>query len=184
MQKIKTNMKMNKKYWIAGAVALVLLVLLVGTSSGPRNFKSESLGLGFTYSPTYALKEIEGADRHSIVVFENTKMNRDIMDGKVLGTEGPTAITLDFFPEVSEENIVVWMGESLESNFQLSDGRFEEGEILGHKVVAYKIDGLYGADVVAMKHNEGVLMITGQYLTPEDAIRVEFANLLASLTLE
>lgn len=171
----------NKIYWITGLIVLAAVLLVV--SSGPKTYKNDEIGISFQRSANYLLVERVEEGRTTVTIMESTDHSRDLLDGKIEAGEGPVSISFDYFPNIPDERIMSWVGQNFESNFQISDGRYEEGEMFDRPVVAYTIDGLYPADVLAMKHRGGILMITGQYQSLEDPIRTELAQIIASLEL-
>lgn len=188
MEKMKSKLnKIQKKHW--GGLAVVLIALAIffarGEDTSPKVYQNESAKISFAYGYNYFLDEIKGEDRESVVITEDTKFNRDVRSGRIVGTEGPISITVDVFSNVPKTGEVIsWVGENLEYNFQLSNGKYETGNVGGAKAVFYKIDGLYPAEVVVFRHNDKFVMITGQYNSELDPIREEFNRILETIELK
>lgn len=170
-------------------LALVALVVVTGAgiyayqsgliSFGNKTYSNSTYGISFEYPNTYALEErVIDSAHHSV-----TLIQKDDLPVPQNG-EGPTAITLDVFRYLGTMGAENWARASANSNFQLSpDGELGVAALNGAEVVTYTWDGLYRGDSVVFVHGDNIVMFSGTYLTPEDAIRTDFSNLLATVKL-
>ncbi len=168
---------------------LVVLIVVAGAalyalktgriSIGDKTYSNSTYGIAFTYPSEYELEERAVDSGHTSV----TLIHKDNLPVPQNG-EGPTAITLDVYRYLGSMGAENWVRTSSNSNFQLSsDGALGVSELDGAEVVTYTWDGLYRGDSVVFVQGEDIVMLSATYLTPEDAIRSDFSNLLATLKL-
>lgn len=145
---------------------------------GTKTYANSTYGLSFEYERAYVLEERSDSAHHAV-----TLIHRDNMPIPQDG-EGPTAITVDVFRYLGSMGAEDWARLSSNSNFQLStDGEIGVAALSGAEVVTYTWDGLYRGDSVVFAHGDNIVMLSVTYMTPEDTIRTDFANLLATLKL-
>lgn len=152
-----------------------------------QTYDSDTLGIRFTYPGNYRLEERDLSDGHrahiSLVLTEDTEENRRILDGDI-PTEGPPAITLDFYQNPEGYDPVTWMQGDSRSNFKLSNGAYKQVTFAGKEGVFYQWDGLYRADNVVVSHRDLMLSMAVTYINSGDRIRSVFNDILGSLAFE
>ncbi|MDP3958193.1 MAG: hypothetical protein Q8Q36_01870 [bacterium] len=178
-------------------IALALLLLVAGGfyflfKSGLvrapeallNSYRNEAYGIEFTYPDGYVLDEKEvgnGERRHyNISLFEDTPFVRDLLAGKVLGTEAPPSISVDFYQnDLDNQALWAWIRGTNFSNWKLSDERYASTTIDGTEAVTYTWDGLYRGESVVFLHGGNVVMLSVTYHTPEDKLRSDFEETVA-----
>lgn len=145
-----------------------------------QSYANDALGVAFTYPPGYLLTENEVGtlDRKHYVI---TIIREEDAVPRV-NSEGPTAITLDFYQADEKETLNNWLSTN-ESNFTLGDGTLASTSVDGTEGVRYVWDGLYQGETTSFVHNENVVAVSVTYMSPADQIRADYEALLASLKL-
>ena len=99
--------------------------------------------------------------------------------------EGPPTISFDLYQNnLDKTSLVDWVKGTNNSNFKLSDGTYTSTTVAGVPAMEYSWDGLYRGDSVVFLHKDRVIMVTGMYLQPTDAIREDFEKIILSIKLE
>lgn len=180
-------------YLAVAAVGLASLYVIARDTGDaaeklPTEYRSEEYGLSFAYPENYFIKEYHETGertRHTIVLMEDTPGNRDIADGKVVGTESPPTITITLFQNnldnMSARSFVE--GTSF-SNFKLSDGTTVETMVGGAPALRYHATGLYENENAVVARPAWVYMFTGFYLNENDPIRTHFEELLTTVRFD
>jgi hypothetical protein len=181
-----------KKVW----VVLILIIVLGGAwwlmsqekadSPTEQLYSSEELNLSFEYPEGYFIEETDQStgerNRHAIVIFEDNQFNRDLVGGKILGTDSPPTVTISLF----QNNLDNYTAKSFVegnnfSNFKLSDGVQTETEIAGEPALRYQADGLWQSNNVVVARPDYVYMFTVFFNSPEDELVSIFENLLKTV---
>ncbi len=176
----------NPILWLLGGLlgAIVLLAVLmqlgvVEPIFGAKIYSNTSEGIEFEYPKQYELTERAIDSAHTAV----TLIHKDNLPVPQNG-EGPVAITVDVYRYLGSMGAENWVRTSSNSNFQLSpDDELAVAERDGAEVVSYKWDGLYQGESVVFAHGDSIVMFSVTYQTPTDPIRIDFANLLATVKL-
>lgn len=146
-----------------------------------QTYGNDLLGISFTYPVGYILAENEvgvpeRAHHLVTIVTETDAVPR-------VNSEGPTAITLDFYQNGSDAvSIEQWL-KTEESNFQLGDGKSEITTLHGADAIRYRWSGLYEGETVVFLHNERIVAISVTYQSTADPIYIDYQTLLSSLRL-
>jgi hypothetical protein len=184
----------NRKKILIGLA--VLIVVLVGgyfsfmrdnnsDDINPADFRengyiSSEYGFSFTKPEGYNIVEATSPSdrRHSIVM---SRMQDSIIpvDG-----EGPTAITIDIFPNPQATSAATWVRANTISNFNISTTPLKETSVSGASAVSYEWDGLYKGRSVAFMHNGSVILISGTYNVVADQIYNDFDKVIQSFKFE
>lgn len=145
-------------------------------------YTSEKFGISFSYPNAYVLTEREvgnGERGHYAIVL--TRVND--MPVPENG-EGPPTITLDIFQNnLDKLTLDAWLTGTNFSNFKLGNGQKASTTVDGTTGVRYDWSGLYEANSVVFLHRDNVVMVSGTYLNPADAIVSDFEDVLASIKL-
>jgi hypothetical protein len=153
------------------------------------DYSSAAYGLAFSYPAKYFVTEYDSGtpqrSRHSIVLLEDTPFTRDLVAGKVPGTEAPPGITVDIFDNALDRTALrAWVEGNANSNFKLSiDGKLASTSIHGKEALSYTWDGLYRGDSVVVAHKSNIIMFSVTYHSPDDEVRDDFENVLSSVEL-
>lgn len=98
------------------------------------------------------------------------------------GGEGPPAISMDVFPNPEGLSLRQWVQGDARSNYKLSaDGAITAGKVGGEEALFYTHSGLYEADAAAVMHGGKVFLFEAGSMSPDDAIRSDFSNLLKTV---
>ena len=150
--------------------------------AGGNVYTSEKYGIKFTYPDIYVLQESEIGDEHRrhyqimLVQQEDSALREN--------SEGPTAITFDIYQNnIDQQSLESWLKGTNDSNFKLSDGMYSSTTVDGVPAIEYRWSGLYEADAVAFRHNGAIVALTVTYITPEDANRKAYSDILKSVDL-
>lgn len=152
----------------------------VATSTQPIAYTNASYGISFDYPRSYVLDEYtitEGIPSYTIVL-----MDADDAANIPMGGEGPASISVSIF-DATTTSASTWVQESIASNFQLAMGPLSEASVDGKAAVAYRTDGLYATDNIVVIHEGKAYMFSVGWIAETDAIRSDFAQLVASVTL-
>ena len=141
-----------------------------------NTYQNQRFGVAFEYPAGYVLSEGQREDGHYAITLVRQE---DAVPSE--NSEGPTAITFDFY--AYEGALSEWLATS-SSNYQLGDGTYLETTAGAAPAVRYGWSGLYEGETTAVLHEGTVVAISTTYLTPTDAIRSDYEAVLASLTLE
>ena len=176
--------------------ALVFLIILgVGVyvfmsapwerpATPPSTYANSIYGISFSYPDTYALQEREvgNGERYHYVI---TLIDKGALANIPQDGEGPPAISIDIYQnDIEKQKIEKWIRGNGFSNFKLSpDGAISTTTVAALEAYAYTWDGLYRGESVVFAHRENIIMVSVTYLSPDDAIRSDFSNILASLAL-
>ena len=158
------------------------------SDGGSITYRSEQLGVSFEYPSTYFITERELGDahrrHHSIQIIEDTQFNRDLVAGKVIGTEGPTAMSIDAYQnDLDGYTTEQWVRGHSASNFKLSDGELLPVLVDDYEGLRYRWSGLYEADNIAVATPPYVFSFSATYLNPTDVIRNDFEELIKTVEI-
>ncbi|MBI2021221.1 hypothetical protein HYS99_01770 [Candidatus Giovannonibacteria bacterium] len=153
---------------------------------GSKMFKSAKLKISFLYPTGYFATERDLSTgqryRYEVVLMEDTKENRNLVEGKAPGREAPPTINIGIYQNnldgMTAENWIRGMGFS---NFKLSDGVLKEKIVGGEKGLAYHATGLYENENVVLAKPDFIYMFTVFYFSPSDEIRFNYENILETV---
>lgn len=159
------------------------------TADTIKTYTNASYGVTFSYPADYFLteREVGNGERYHYVIMlvEDTEFNRDLIAGKILGTEGPIAITLDIYQNnLDLLSAEAWMKNNSESNFKLGNGSYDVGSAGGLQVVSYLWDGLYRGKTVAIANDSNVYAFTATYNADSDMTIKDLDALLGSVKIK
>lgn len=166
----------------------VLPLEAVTDESSQKTYSNDTYGVRFEYPATYYLETKEesepGRTHISIILTEDTDENRMLREGTTtIPREGPISITFDVYQDtIASPTLVEWLKETPASNFDLSDGTFENTTFGGEPAVRYRWDGLYQADTIAVAHGDYILSGTVTFIAPTDSIRSVFESIIKTVT--
>jgi len=147
-----------------------------------RTYMNDIYGIAFHYGEGYVLEEGERGDArqgHYAIVLTRTEDASPRENG-----EGPPTISIDIYQNNGgEQALFEWLRGSNTSNFNLSDGTYVSTEISGVEAVSYRWSGLYEGETTAFLHKGNVVAVTVTALTPEDANRTVYRQILNSFQL-
>lgn len=185
---------MNQKIIFILVALLILLLVIFGYVSqkggeagmteekwGSKNYKSENYGLAFNYSEDYFLEEkmIEGkdGDYYLISLTEDTEENRLVREGKAPGREGPVSIEIKIYENTNPKKAILeWVQGVEDSNFKLSNEKYEFINVNEERGLRYHWSGLYEADSWVVGHKGRIVSFTVQYISVDDSIFKDFGR--------
>jgi predicted Zn-dependent protease len=149
-------------------------------AASERTFKSQEIGLSFTYPKMYNLIErhdtYKGEPVRTLTLIDASTTVPDM-------SEGPTAISVIEVPVEAGTDLEAWVRSASISNFQLSaDKVFTQTMVAGEPALAYRHSGLYEFDATAVKHGNKIFIFSASWMNADDRIRTDFKNMLASVT--
>lgn len=141
-----------------------------------------SRAIRFQYPTLYALteKEVGNAERtHYVITLVRAT---DTNNGDKGNTEGPRAITFDFYQNKEKLTPEQWVKQSSFSNFKLSpDGHLERGQFGDKPSVTYRWDGLYAGKSLVTTTSGDILMISVTYDGDADPRLADYEKILSSV---
>ncbi len=147
--------------------------------STEKNYTNRQFGIAFTYPEKYVLSEQEVADPkrpyHAIVLIDK----KDIPIPEQ--GEGPTAITLSVYPNLSKQTLLQWYKTPNGPGFGSTD--FATTTIQEIPAITYTSTGLYEFDSTAFIHGEYIVVASVGYINVDDVIRTDSQAILGSLKL-
>ena len=143
-----------------------------------QTYSNDAYGMSFSYPVGYLLTEESGEGSYHI-----TLIREEDAVPVVAGGEGPTAITIDIYDLDEGANAVDWMTSSPNSNFGLGPKTYEGRAVSGIDAAQYAWSGLYEGMTTALSHEGRVYAISVTYLSPTDAIRTAYEEVLDSFYL-
>lgn len=154
-------------------------------NSATRVYSSDTYDISFQYPENYVIEERDAAGsemraHHTIVL-----MDRDDAANIPQNGEGPTAITVDIFQNnLDRQTAEGWIKNSNNSNYKLAiSDTLRSGTVGGVPALGYTWDGLYRGDSLVFEHKGAIIMMSVTYMSPEDRIRTDFAQILSSVEL-
>jgi hypothetical protein len=160
---------------------VVVAVLAAVLHKDTLEYQNIDLGISFEYPKTYRLEERQLGDGHrghlSLMLID-----KDFVP--VEGGEGPPTINIDLYQNPNWSEPLAWVQNEPRSNFQLSNGKFEERMVARRTAVLYKSDGLYQTENVVLKNRDYIAHMSVGYLTSDDKIRRDFQEVLNSVEFQ
>ncbi len=153
------------------------------TEDTPEVFVTQvSRAVRFQYSTSYILteKEVGNAERtHYVITLIKAS---DAQNGDKENTEGPRAITFDFYQNKEKLTPEQWAKQSSFSNIKLSpDSKLEQIPFGGAQAVSYRWDGLYSGQSLVTTTSGDILVITVTYDGESDVRLVDYKKLLSTV---
>ncbi len=156
------------------------------TTTSVATYASPDYGVSFSYPSRYfvAQRDMGTLERghYNVSLFQDTSFNRDLVAGKVQGTEGPISLSVDIYQN-NLDNLTPeqWMVERSESNYTLGRGTFVRESVGGVPGVAYTWSGLYNGRTVVVAKGEYLYSFTATYDSLTDITLADFPMLLQSV---
>lgn len=189
---------MNKQIWIAviGVLALAAgaaywysskVVVPPEAQVEMSKYESAKYKLSFEYPKSFFIVERETGngerESHAVVIVPDTQENRDLMSGKIQGTEGPPTITVQMFQNnLDNYTTESWIRGTNDSNFKLSpDGKLTPAGFEGQDALQYRWSGLYEGMTVAAARPDWVYAFSVSYNAPTDQLIKDFAQILTTV---
>lgn len=149
-----------------------------------KTYSSPEYGIEFRYPSSYQLTEHDqpgsAQRRHHVVTLIRSQ---DLPPPQ--GGEGPPSITIEMIQnDLDELTTEEWVRNSSSSNFKQSDGVLTSTDVAGQRSLTYTWDGLYRGDTTAIARPAYVYAFSVTYLTPEDALRSDFAALMQTVVFK
>lgn len=197
--RMSTNTE-NNHITLAISVVLALLAagaiyLLQGATpiSAPsqeevaQTYRSTTYGLSFGYPQGFYLKENLNAGTTerphlALVLVEDTEENRMVLNGETVEPrEGPTAITIEVYPNPSNLSPEEWVKE--ETNWTVRTSDLAPARAGGVPATTFSWSGLYeGRSTVATAYGKAyVFSVT--WLEPSDPLIGEYVQILKRVEL-
>lgn len=170
----------------SGERAPSVLPILEGPKEDTRIFYSQAHAISFEYGSGYYLKARDAGTQArpqlSVILVEDTQENRDVIEGRTtIAREGPTAITIDAYPNPDRLTAEDWVREDTNWTVRTSDAApIGRGSLTG---VTYTWSGLYEGKTVVVTHEERAYVFTVTWMAPTDPILAEFDRVLSSVEL-
>lgn len=167
-------------------VGAVLFLLPSEVQKWPNSYKSEELGLQFSYPEKYFIAYESSAtgerSQHAIVLAEDTPENRALFSDPNSATEGPPTITITLFQNNLDNYTTRGFVEGTNfSNFKLSDGNTTEVIVGEETGLRYRATGLYENENVVVARPAYVYMFTAFFNSPTDQILIDFEEILGTV---
>ncbi len=153
----------------------------VGGPTGTNLYANGTYGISFPYPAAYLISEGERGTpqrpHYALTLVHEDNVSLPI------GGEGPTAITIDIYPNSQGKTLEGWITTNSESNFGLGPRTYTKTTIGDEPALSYRWSGLYEGETTALLHDGSVILVSVTYLAPEDAIVGDYRALIQGLTL-
>jgi hypothetical protein len=150
-------------------------------------YANSAAGISFTYPTKYVLEEkkVNDAQGKRTVVTLITKSDKALLSQIQGPVEGPTAITFEIYEGAAKkQTLASWVRNTKASNFALAPSKsYASTSISSIEAVAYSWDGLYRGNTIAFAYRDNIVVASMTYLTPQDAIWIDFGTMVQSLKL-
>ncbi|MDB5238169.1 MAG: hypothetical protein JWM46_439 [Candidatus Kaiserbacteria bacterium] len=152
-------------------------------------YTSSTYGITFNYPSNYTLsqKDVKTdasnkvSAHHAITLVSNSA--KAVNNG-----EGPTAITIDIYPNPKKLLVQDWIKNTDASNYKLAvDPKMQDalvGNMGGTNAYAYTWSGLYNGNSFVFTHKNNIVMASVTYLTTKDVILNDFIQIMSTLRLK
>lgn len=152
------------------------------------SFNDEEMGLFFSYSNKYLLREIyEGELEEDLIraFYLINKKEYDELKNSTEPREGPPVINISIFRNPRDLSASDWVRlEPSLSNIVLIVGEVLSDTISNLPAVRYKTDGLYQANNVVISVNKLIFMFSGSFIDRNSEIYIDYYKLIESLKIE
>jgi hypothetical protein len=146
------------------------------------SYVNSAYGISFEYPSGYYLRErsnvgAPGYPQLSLVLVQDTPMNRDILDGKATeAMEGPTSITVDAYQNPKKISVRDWAENEADWRVEMKNSKTVV--VSGKEGFSFEWDGLYRGKSILLANGEKIYVFTVTWLTPEDQIIKDFDMVL------
>lgn len=149
-------------------------------------YQNQEFGISFEYPSGYYLKERNdvgalGVPQLSVLMVEDTQMHRDIIDGKVGATEGPTSIMVDAYQNPDQLSAVEWAKQ--DTNWKITSRELETLRVAGESAVSFTWDGLYQGKSIIVTKGTHAYVLSVTWNSPEDQILKDFDMVLRTVQI-
>ena len=186
---------MRQNSWLMGILVLVLLIggsvwymnrtsVAPSVEEGNVLYTNPTYNISFQYPDRYELREREVGTQERYH-YSVTLIDKEAFPEIPQNGEGPPVIAVDVFQNDLDTLLIEqWVHGTNDSNFKLSpDDALTSTTVAGAPALSYTWDGLYRGKSVVLSHRDSIIVLSVQWLTEEDAIIKDFADLLTSLEL-
>lgn len=148
-------------------------------------YSSDSYGITFNYPSNYTLAQKDVKTDASNKVLAHHAITLTLASAQVpTNGEGPTAITIDIYPNTKNVLVQDWIKNTDASNYKLAvDPKLQEALIAGTNAYAYTWSGLYNGNSYVFAHKKNIIMASVTYMTTKDAILNDFTQIMSTLKL-
>ncbi len=148
-----------------------------------QTYQNAASGLTFYYPSLYYLREREvGTQKKpqtSLVLVEDTQVNRDLLDGKTVeAREGPTSITVDIYHNQNGLSASEWAKN--DTNWNLGSKKTKSVMVGGREGVSFDWDGLYKGKSAVVTVGKRVYVFSVTSMDPGDRILIDYEAVLKS----
>ncbi|MEK7099799.1 MAG: hypothetical protein AAB883_01505 [Patescibacteria group bacterium] len=156
-----------------------------GTNHNAGIYTSRPFGISFIYPKGYYLKErtdVGTPERPqlSVLLVEDTPENRDLVNGVSKDVrEGPTAITVDAYPNPEALSARDWM--SKDTNWTIRTSEVTDVTVGTTTGASYRWSGLYEGKSTVVTHGTHAYVFSVTWMTASDAILKDYDTLLTSV---
>lgn len=147
-----------------------------------KTFKSDKYGFSFSYPDDYVLTDKEVGDsnrRYNAVVLIHKNDAAPRPNG-----EGPTAITIDVYPNIEGQTVLEWLTFSNQSNYNLKKAPYAPTSLGGEPGITYKWSGLYEGQTVAFNYEDFIVAMSVTYFEESDKIVKDFEKVKSTFSFQ
>lgn len=150
-----------------------------------ETYLNSAYGIAFQYPSNLYLSARESGTPErpqlGIVLVEDTETNREYIAGTAATVgEGPTAITVDVYP--NPENLTAKDWAAKETTWSVANAEAVPVNVNGAEGVVYTWSGLYEGRTVILTKESKAYVFSVTWLTPEDQLLKDFDMVLTSFT--
>ncbi len=143
----------------------------------------DDAGIRFEYPRTYTFEsyplEDESTSWNSLMLVRTKEKLEAEANG---ASEGPVAITIGIFPNVTNQSPQDWVLGDPHSNYALSNNQPLTPTTLGGKsAVSYTHSGLFESDALVVAYNDNIYLFEVSWADAQDPIRTDFQTMLKSV---
>lgn len=153
--------------------------------SDEKLYTNALYGISFRYPQAYVVKEQNSDSTHRVHDVVTLIHAEDANFGGEGGSDGPRAITLQFFQNnLDKQSARGFITGSSDSNYKLGDGIISTTTVAGYEALAYNWDGLYPGKSTVFLHGDTIVMASVTYNALSDRILDDFESIMRTLRLE
>jgi hypothetical protein len=154
-------------------------------AASPDAYRND-LGVSFTVPEGLYLQEVSRPGEVpplSVVLVEDTRGNRDVLDGKSeTAREGPPSITVDVYENPEGLPAQDWLQR--DTNWTVANSSSTAVAVAGVEGVTFSWSGLYEGKSVVLATDSRAYVIAVSWLPPDDHLVEHFEEVLDSIAVE
>ncbi|MHB1316781.1 MAG: hypothetical protein ACYCZW_02910 [Minisyncoccota bacterium] len=149
-------------------------------------YSYEPAGLYFYYPISYDIKQV--LSENDVLILLEPKNNKNLAGVSLMSeTEEIPKIMCRISKNLKQVDILDWIQDDnykMKAGILLKDSIYPSVDILNVKAIGFKTDGLYVSDHVAFNAHNHIVDCSGEYMTLDDQIRIDFVNFISTIGIK